>query len=214
MKKFFLFFSFFVLILAGNLPTNLPTPATVTPIITTPTQITPTITPTTTATAVSNVTLLGTKIKTVSNKKIIIMNHSLTLPKGSDVRSLANAGLALKKVDGYILRSGSTFSFNTTVGERTKKRGFVVAPLVEGVGYGGGVCKASTVLYQTAKMAGLVIVERHNHVPGVSYASPGTDAMVDWLSHKDNQFRNNKSFDLLFKCGMIGRTMYVSIYKN
>ena len=102
-------------------------------------------------------------------------------------------------VSGTCLQPGETFSFNNIVGERTSERYFRPAPeIVSGTmqeGYGGGVCQASSTLYQAALCAGLEIVERRPHSEKVKYAELGQDATV-FLDkknkrNKDFRFKNN-----------------------
>lgn len=104
---------------------------------------------------------------------------------------------AFDYINGYVLESGKTFSFNNVVGERTEARGFL--PAIEYVygehveGCGGGVCQASTTLYQAAVCAGLQIVKREPHSDAVSYADYGKDATVYWVGKRkiDFSFKNN-----------------------
>ena len=107
-------------------------------------------------------------------------------------------------VNGYKLAPGETFSFNTVVGYRTAERGFYPAQeIVSGnyvEGYGGGVCQASTTLYQAALCAGLQIVERRPHSEKVRYTELGLDATV-YLEkgskhNKDLRFTNNTDGDI------------------
>ena len=107
-------------------------------------------------------------------------------------------------VNGYKLAPGETFSFNTVVGYRTAERGFYPAQeiaygnYVEG--YGGGVCQASTTLYQAALCAGLQIVERKPHSEKVRYTELGLDATVymekGYKHNKDFRFKNNTDGDI------------------
>ena len=104
---------------------------------------------------------------------------------------------AFEFIDGYILEPGKSFSFNGVVGERTVANGFFPAieyaygEHVEGVG--GGVCQASTTVYQAAVEAGLQIVKREPHSDAVSYTEYGKDATVYWLYKRkiDLVFKNN-----------------------
>jgi len=61
------------------------------------------------------------------------------------------------------------------------------------MGIGGGVCQASTTLYQAAVCAGLTILNRVPHSDSVSYTEYGKDATVYWGSRKkiDFSFRNS-----------------------
>lgn len=107
-----------------------------------------------------------------------------------------NIRLSLSKFNGMILRPGQSFSFNDVVGPRTLKAGFREAlEYAYGnleIGIGGGVCQASTTLYQAALTAGLTISKRYPHSGPVDYTQLGQDATV-FLSRDRNldfQFRN------------------------
>ncbi len=117
--------------------------------------------------------------------------------RGSDSRT--NVRQALSFFNGYVVYPGDTCDFNEVVGPRTLGRGFREAPeyagneLVKGVG--GGVCQASTTLYDAVIMANMTILERHNHKMTVSYVEPSQDAAVEYGSNgKDGKnfvFRND-----------------------
>ncbi|MBQ9251145.1 MAG: VanW family protein [Clostridia bacterium] len=108
-----------------------------------------------------------------------------------------NIRRAFEFINGYVLQPGTQFSFNNVVGERTEANGFF--PAIEYaygehvMGIGGGVCQASTTVYQAAVCAGLQIVKREPHSDAVSYTEYGKDATVYWLYKRkiDLVFRNN-----------------------
>ena len=108
-----------------------------------------------------------------------------------------NIRRAFEFINGYVLASGASFSFNNVVGERTTNNGFFTAieyaygEHVEGVG--GGVCQASTTVYQAAVEAGLQITKREPHSDAVSYTDYGKDATVYWVGKRkiDLVFKNN-----------------------
>lgn len=120
-----------------------------------------------------------------------------------------NIRLAFSKINGYVLQPGKTFSFNKVVGNRTTKNGFktaieyVYGEHVEGVG--GGVCQASTTVFQAAICAGLKITERYAHSDSVSYADYGTDATVsDTKGHEKNlKFVNTTDYPIYIKAEVI-----------
>ncbi|MBQ5926764.1 MAG: VanW family protein [Clostridia bacterium] len=103
-----------------------------------------------------------------------------------------NIRLATDFLDGTTILAGQTFSFNSAVGERTKKRGFRDAKIIQSgefiYGAGGGVCQVSTTLYNAALKAGMKILERRPHSLCVSYVDPSRDAMVSSCS--DLRFQN------------------------
>ena len=117
--------------------------------------------------------------------------------RGSDSRS--NVATALSFFNGYVVYPGDTCDFNAVVGPRTIQRGFKEAPEYAGnekvKGVGGGVCQASTTLYDAVLMANMTILERHNHKMTVSYVEPSQDAAVEYGTNgsdgKNFIFRND-----------------------
>ena len=104
-----------------------------------------------------------------------------------------NIALAASLLDQVVIPPGETFSFNKVVGERTNERGFRIAPIYQNgrvvPGTGGGVCQVSTTLYNAALLAGLEVVERHNHSMPVPYVPISRDATVVYGS-ADLKLRN------------------------
>ena len=111
---------------------------------------------------------------------------------GNNTVRAGNIALACSRITGTTLDSGEEFSFNETVGKRTKENGFGEATVIfdgEFVqGVGGGVCQASTTLFNAALRAGLKITESRSHSLTVSYVSPSLDAMVS--EYSDLKFIN------------------------
>ena len=108
-----------------------------------------------------------------------------------------NIRRSLELINGYVVNPGSNFSFNGVVGERTEANGFY--PAIEYaygehvMGIGGGVCQASTTVYQAAVCAGLTITKREPHSDAVNYTEYGKDATVYWVGKRkiDLVFKNN-----------------------
>ena len=100
---------------------------------------------------------------------------------------------SMSRINGRTLMPGESFAFNKTVGRRTEENGFRRAKIIVGGQYtdgvGGGVCQASTTLYNAALLAGMKVtaVSRHSLVP--SYVDPSFDAMVNG-SGSDLKFVN------------------------
>ncbi len=99
-----------------------------------------------------------------------------------DVGRCKNIAIAASLIDGITVQAYGEFSFNETVGERTKKAGFHEAKIIVNgeyvSGVGGGVCQVSTTLYNAALKSGLEATEFHPHSLRVSYIPPSRDAMV------------------------------------
>ena len=137
------------------------------------------------------VTLRYTSIKRTKTleevkKETALLSSFTTYFDGGNLTRTSNIRLAAASLNGSILAGGKVLSFNGTVGERVKERGYLPAKIIvngeftEGVG--GGVCQVSTTLYNAALLAGLNIAEYHPHSLAVGYVPPSRDAMVSGSS--------------------------------
>lgn len=111
-----------------------------------------------------------------------------------DGPELENLTLALNALNRLVIPPRGVLSFNETVGPRLESRGFQPGLMFSRgkvvTGVGGGVCVASTALYNCALEAGLPIVERWMHSGPTSYARPSRDAAVVF-GLKDMRIKNN-----------------------
>lgn len=126
-----------------------------------------------------------------------------------------NIRLALSRINGATLLPGEEFSFNKAVGRRTESNGYKEAKIIMGGryedGYGGGVCQASTTLYNCAILSGLTITEAHAHSLECSYELPSFDAMVNG-SFADLKFRNDGETPVFIRAYMRGGEVCAEIY--
>jgi len=126
--------------------------------------------------------------------------------------NIKNALQALNKVE---IAPNEVFSFNKTIGRRTKENGYREAKIivnnefVEGIG--GGVCQVSSTLYNSALLAGLEIVEANKHSKQVGYVKYGFDAMVNFGS-SDLKFRNNTSEKITIITNFSPNTLRIRIF--
>lgn len=108
-----------------------------------------------------------------------------------------NISLAAQKINGTVILPGETFSYNKTVGKRTKAAGFKEAGAYAGgkviQEVGGGICQVSSTLYNAVVYANLEITERSNHCFESSYVAAGRDATVSWGT-LDFKFKNNRQY--------------------
>lgn len=117
----------------------------------------------------------------------------------TNVERTTNLELAAQKIDGTVLSPDEEFSYNQIVGARTIDKGYKEAKIysngqvVDGIG--GGICQISSTLYDTALMANLDIIERHNHQFITSYLPAGKDATVVYGA-KDLKFKNTRSYPI------------------
>ncbi len=111
-----------------------------------------------------------------------------------------NIKLAMSSVDGVLIKSGESLSFNKLTGVRSQENGYLSAKIIKNGEYvdgvGGGVCQVSTTLYNACILAGLTVSEVHNHSLPASYVLPGFDAMVN-AGSSDLKITNNTKSDFL-----------------
>ena len=120
-------------------------------------------------------------------------------PANEDANNV-NARVACGYINGRIVKPGETFSYANTIGRGTPpEKGYVIAHVVGGYDYGGGVCKISSALYHAAMNAGCKIVERHNHSKPVDYYALGDDAAIAYRTRKDFRFRNEFAHDVMIQ---------------
>jgi vancomycin resistance protein YoaR len=119
---------------------------------------------------------------------------------GTGAARAVNIKNAAGRVDGIVLGAGQSLSFNETVGPRTRERGFVLAPEIQGdemqPGYGGGTCQVSTTLYAAALFGALDILARQSHSRPSHYTQMGLDATVSYPL-ADLKIRNALPFPVL-----------------
>lgn len=144
----------------------------------------------------------------------LLSSFSTSFASSNSNRS-TNISLAASKISGLVLMPGETFSFNQTVGQRTKAAGFKEATaylngeVVQE--YGGGICQVSSTLYNAVLYANLEITERTNHGYKPSYVKPGLDATVSW-GGPDFKFTNNRNYPIKIICDTSGKTLRIYIY--
>ncbi|MEU6881613.1 VanW family protein [Streptomyces sp. NPDC046712] len=105
-----------------------------------------------------------------------------------------NIGRAVELINGSLVRPGEVWSFNRTVGERTKANGFVDGTMILDGQYhsapGGGVSAVATTVFNAIFFAGVKPVEYGAHSFYIERYPPGREATVAWGT-LDLKFRNN-----------------------
>ncbi len=126
-----------------------------------------------------------------------------------------NIRLALSKINGKRIDDGEEFSFNAAVGKRTEANGFTEAKIImDGQyvdGVGGGVCQASTTLYNCALVADMKITSVRAHTLAPSYVPPSFDAMVN-SETSDLKFKNESGGPVFIRAYGTDTTATVQLY--
>lgn len=94
---------------------------------------------------------------------------------------VTNLRLASPHVDGLLLRPGETFSFNRTVGNCTRRKGYVdglrLAGGETGSGVAGGICQIANMVHWLVLHSPLTVVERSEHTVD---PFPDSERVVPW----------------------------------
>jgi vancomycin resistance protein YoaR len=129
-----------------------------------------------------------------------------------------NVSQASKIVNNSLVMAGEEFSFNTAIGEVSRRTGFKPAYVIKGgatvLGDGGGVCQVSTTLFRALLDAGLEITRRLPHSYRVSYYEinnqPGFDATV-YAGNVDLRFRNDTNHPVLLHFSTFPEQQYMTV---
>lgn len=127
----------------------------------------------------------------------------------------ANVKLALSRINGLVVQPGESVSFNKLTGPHSMANGYKVATIifngqfVDGVG--GGVCQASTTLYNALLLADLEIEKVSKHTLPVKYVPLALDAMVA-EGVADLVFKNSHNYPIFIKATTTPENVTVQIY--
>jgi len=139
---------------------------------------------------------------------------STDFSKSSEERK-NNISLALSKFNGMIIEPGQEVSFNNVTGQRTIENGYKNAKIIVGgkyvSGVGGGVCQASTTLYNALLRADVEILQVNHHSLPASYVPLSFDAMVS-EGYADLKFKNILDTPIFIKTYCSNTTATVEIY--
>ena len=126
-----------------------------------------------------------------------------------------NVKLALSKFNGLTIEPNQQVSFNAITGEHSIENGYKPATIIYNgeftEGIGGGVCQASTTLYNALLLSGVQIDEVHRHSLPVFYVPFALDAMVS--EHiADLKFTNTTNYPMYIHTYSDSKSVSVDIY--
>ncbi len=126
-----------------------------------------------------------------------------------------NIKLALKSFNGLIVEPGQEISFNNQTGPRTSSNGYKNANIIFDGSYvsgvGGGVCQASTTLYNALILSDIEILQVTHHSLPASYVPLSFDSMVS-DGYADLIFKNNLETPIFIKTICTDDEITVEIY--
>ncbi len=126
-----------------------------------------------------------------------------------------NVKRAIESFNGMIVQPGQTISFNETTGPRTEEHGYQNAHIIVGGvyvdGVGGGVCQASTTLYNALLLADVEILSVNHHTLPASYVPLSFDAMVSG-GYSDLVFKNTLENPIFIRTTADNEKISVEVY--
>jgi vancomycin resistance protein VanW len=115
------------------------------------------------------------------------------------INKITNLRIAIKNLDGIIIRPGETFSFCKLVGFPSKNKGYLPGmELSFGIaraGIGGGLCQISNLVHWLVIHSPLTVIERYHHsfdpFPDDGRVLPFGSGATVFYNYRDYQFRND-----------------------
>ena len=115
---------------------------------------------------------------------------------------VTNLSIALRKIDGIIIKPGETFSFCQLVGLPTKKKGYLhgMELFFEEArpGIGGGLCQIANLIHWLVLHSPMTIIERHHHsfdpFPDDGRVLPFGSGASIFYNYVDLRFVNNTPY--------------------
>ena len=157
--------------------------------------------------------------KTPTSKKNYPHSITITQELKPNEAKEKNIQIAIKKINQVEINTNEVFSFWKTIGEPSKKKGFVESrSLVNGKiskSIGGGLCQVSGLIYFISLKSGLEIIERHNHSMDIyteetRFTPLGSDATVAF-GYKDVRVKNNFHFPVKFSIQINGNKINIQL---
>ncbi|MER5886185.1 VanW family protein [Streptomyces sp. NPDC001941] len=124
-----------------------------------------------------------------------------------------NIGRAAELINGSVVLPDETWSYNKTVGERTKANGFVDGTMILNGQYtkaaGGGVSAVATTMFNAMFFAGVKPVEYGAHSFYIERYPEGREATVAWGS-LDLKFKNDSGKAIYVEAKATDRSVTIS----
>ncbi|UUV20404.1 VanW family protein [Paenimyroides aestuarii] len=115
------------------------------------------------------------------------------------INKVTNLRIALKQLNGVVIKPGETFSFCKLVGLPTKKKGYLLGMELSfgkaRAGIGGGICQIANMIHWLATHSPLTVTERSNHsfdpFPDEGRVLPFGSGAAIFYNYVDLQIKNN-----------------------
>lgn len=122
--------------------------------------------------------LIARQKQTEPLPNLVYEQKSYLIKKGKDIdpnlqyNKAVNIDIASKKLNGLIIEPGQVFSFWLTIGNTSKRRGYLDGRVIQDgkviSGIGGGLCNLANVLHLAVVHSPLTVTEFHTHSDALS----------------------------------------------
>lgn len=159
-------------------------------------------------------------VKTFKSKKLpnqVFYHQTILLRKLRDVdmllqhNKITNLKLAVKKINGILIKPGETFSYWKLIGNPNRRNGYVDGMVLFNGTYktdvGGGLCQLSNLIYWMALHTPLTVTERYRHsydvFPDTNRTQPFGSGATCAYNFLDLQIKNetNETYQLNLNVG-------------
>ena len=149
-------------------------------------------------------------------KKNIVKLSTYETVSYNNANGNSNMKTALEACNGSVLEPGEVWSFNECTGDSNlSENGYKPAGVIADgklvQGNGGGICQASSTIYNAAIRANVEIEERYCHLWASDYVPTGLDATIDY-PNLDLKFSNQTDYQMFIECKMDGTTLSATFW--
>ena len=149
-------------------------------------------------------------------KKNIVKLASYETYSTNTENATSNMRVALASCNGSIIDPEEIWSFNDCTGDSNlKSNGYLPANVIVNgkieQGIGGGICQASSTIYNAAIRSGLSIYERAPHERASVYVPTGLDATIDY-PNIDLKLENISDYQVFLECKLVNYTLYATFW--
>jgi vancomycin resistance protein VanW len=118
------------------------------------------------------------------------------------INKVTNLAIALRQINGIVIRPGETFSFCKLVGHPTQRKGYLRGMELSfgeaRPGIGGGICQISNLIHWLVMHSPLTVTERYHHsfdpFPDDGRVLPFGSGATVFYNYRDYQFTNNTKY--------------------
>jgi len=133
-----------------------------------------------------------------------------------------NLKIAIKKINGLLIKPGEVFSYWKCIGKPTKQKGYKKGMVLEQgqvkTGIGGGLCQLSNLLFWSMLHTPLSLKERYRHgfdvFPDSNRKLPFGSGATCVYNYRDLQFKNNTEENYQLVLNIIDDFLVIDIYSD